>query len=186
MANPTDGLGVAAYVTLSGSNGNSTIFNTSGGADKTDGGNGQGVGAGTAASGTKPVAQYSLTLSVGASGGYETALSCLAKQVDVVNDPVTPANSNVVVKSYNNPSAGSPSWYNPSNFAGYDADVASVSDAASISAGEESFVITALAPGQAIIEVQFATFDNSNGDAGNEQENPSDMIYAQVVVTVIP
>ena len=81
--NPTDGLGVAAYVTLSGSNGSSTIFNSSGGANQTNGNNGQGIGPGTAASGTKPVAQYSLTLSVSAAGGYETSLVCLATMKDV-------------------------------------------------------------------------------------------------------
>lgn len=186
MSTLTDGIGVAAYVTLSGSNGSSIIHNTSGGDNKANGANGQGIGAGTAASGTKPVAQYSLTLSVAAAGGYETALVCLANLVDVANTPVTVHNSEIVVKSYNNPSAGSPAWYNPSNFAGYSADVASVSDTASISASSETFVVTALHPGQATIEVQFATFDNSNGDAGNPQENPSDMIYAQIVVTVIP
>ena len=181
---PTDGLGVAAYITLSGSNGNSTITNSSGGANQSNGNNGQGIGPGTAATGTEPVAQYALTLSVGANGGYETSLVCLAKLVDVANSQYTPVNS-IVVKSYNNPSAGSPAWYKPSNFAGYSADVASVSDTASISVGSESFVITALNPGQAIIEVQFPTFDNTNGD-DSDTGNPKDMIYVQVVVTVIP
>ena|ERR1700690_4146148 len=181
---PTDGLGVAAYVTLSGSNGLSTILNSSGGANKSQGTNGQGIGPGTAASGTFPVAQYSLTLSVSAAGGYETSLVCLAKLVDVQNNAYSP-NGEIVVKSYNNPSAGSPSWYRPSNFAGYSADVASVSDTASISVGSESFVITALNPGQAIIEVQFPTFDNTNADS-SANGDPTDMIYVQVVCTVIP
>ena len=189
---PTDGLGVAAYITLSGSNGNSTITNSSGGANQSNGNNGQGIGPGTAATGTEPVAQYALTLSVGANGGYETSLVCLAKLVDVANSQYTPVNS-IVVKSYNNPSAGSPAWYKPSNFAGYSADVASVSDTASISVGSESFVITALNPGQAIIEVLFPTFDNNlgnqTGDTVNpnvEAYNPLLAIYVQVVVTVIP
>ena len=189
---PTDGLGVAAYVTLSGSSGSSVIYNSSGGANQSNGNNGQGIGPGTAATGTEPVAQYALTLSVGANGGYETSLVCLAKLVDVANSQYTPVNS-IVVKSYNNPSAGSPAWYKPSNFAGYSADVASVSDTASISVGSESFVITALNPGQAIIEVLFPTFDNNlgnqTGDTVNpnvEAYNPLMAIYVQVVVTVIP
>lgn len=181
---PTDGLDVAAYVTLSGSNGLSVVTNTSGGANQSDGGNGQGIGAGTAASGTKPVAQYALTLSVAAAGGYESSLVCLATLKDVANSAYSP-NGEIVVKSYNNPSAGSPSWYRPSNFAGYSADVASVSDTASISVGSESFVITALNPGQAIIEVQFPTFDNTEGNSSGTG-NPFDMIYAQIVVTVLP
>ena len=179
--NPTDGLGVAAYILLSGSNGSSVIHNSSGGAGTANGNNGQGIGPGTAG----PNAQYSLTLSVAAAGGYETSLVCLASLIDVGKNAYSPVGE-IVVKSYNNPSAGSPAWFNPSNFAGYSADVASVSDTASISVGSESFVITALNPGQAIVEVQFPTFDNTNGDAGNEQENPSDMIYAQIVVTVLP
>lgn len=185
--NPTDGLGVAAYVTVSGSSGNSVIANSNGGANKSMGtpGNGQGIGPGTAASGTFPVAQYSLTLSVGSNGGYVASLVALAVMKDVQNNAYTPVNS-ITTKSYNNPSAGSPSWYRPSNFAGYSADVVAVSDTASISVGSESFVITALNPGQGIVEVQFPTFDNTNGDAGNEQENPIDMIYVQIVVTVIP
>lgn len=181
--NPTDGLNVAAYVTLSGTSGSSVIHNSSGGANKTDGGNGQGVGPGTAASGTKPVAQYSLTLSVAAAGGYASSLAVTAALKDVINGAYTPV-GNIVVKSYNNPSAGSPSWYRPSNFAGYSADVASVTEA-TVSAGNEVFTITALAPGQAIVECQFPTFDNTNGDSSGTG-NPFDMVYVQVVVTVLP
>jgi len=183
--NPTDGLGVAAYINLSGSNGLSVITNPSGGSTVhpgTNGGNGQGIGA-TAGS-SFPQGQYALTLSVGANGGYETSLVCLATLVDVKDNAYSPVGE-IVVKSYNNPSAGSPAFYRPSNFAGYSADVASVSDTASISVGSESFVITALNPGQAIIEVQFPTFDNTEGDSSGTG-NPFDMIYAQVVVTVIP
>lgn len=181
--NPTDGLGVAAYVTLSGSSGSSVIHNSSGGANKANGNNGQGIGPGTAASGSFPVAQYSLTLSVSAAGGYASSLSVTAALKDVSNSAYTPVN-NIQVKSYNNPSAGSPAWYNPSNFAGYSADVASVTEP-SVSAGNEVFTITALNPGQAIVECQFPTFDNTNGNY-SQTGNPHDMIYVQVVVTVIP
>lgn len=181
--NPTDGLGVAAYVTLSGSSGSSVIHNSSGGANQTNGNNGQGIGPGTAASGTKPVAQYSLTLSVAAAGGYASSLAVTAALVDVANSAYTPVNT-IVVKSYNNPSAGSPAWYRPSNFAGYSADVASVTEA-TVSAGNEVFTITALNPGQAIVECQFPTFDNTTGDSSGTGD-PVDMIYVQVVVTVIP
>lgn len=190
--NPTDGLGVAAYITLSGSSGSSVIHNSSGGANQSNGNNGQGIGPGTAASGTKPVAQYSLTLSVSAAGGYASSLAVTAALKDVANSAYTPVN-NIVVISYNNPSAGSPSWYRPSNFAGYSPDVASVTEA-TVSAGNEVFTITALAPGQAIIECQFPTFDNTNGNQANATPtpvagtafNPKNMIYVQIVCTVIP
>lgn len=193
---PTDGLGVAAYITLSGSSGSSVIHNSSGGANQSNGNNGQGIGPGTAASGTKPVAQYSLTLSVGAAGGFASSLAVTAALKDVGNNAYTPV-GNIVTVSYNNPSTDgdgdTPAWYNPSNFSGYSADVASVSEA-SVSSGNEVFTITALNPGQAIIECQFPTFDNTLGngatgatDGGSPmQQNPTNMIYAQVVVTVIP
>jgi hypothetical protein len=180
---PTDGLGVAAYVTLSGSSGSSVIHNSSGGANKSNGNNGQGIGPGTAASGSFPVAQYSLTLSVSAAGGYASSLAVTAALKDVSNSAYTPVGT-IVAKSYNNPSAGSPAWYNPSNFAGYSADVASVSESG-VSSSNEVFTITALNPGQAIVECQFPTFDNTNGDY-SQTGNPKDMIYVQVVVTVIP
>lgn len=83
----------------------------------------------------------------------------------------------ILYKSYNDPAnkAGSPpSWYNPSNFSGYDPNVASVS---------ASGLITARNLGQAVIEVSAPAFDNSVaaqfGLAGNA-------IYTQIVVTVIP
>jgi hypothetical protein len=82
-------------------------------------------------------------------------------------------------RSESNPSAGSPAWYKPSNFAGYTPDVASVSS---------SGLITALALGQAVIEVLFATFDNTETAQGNPYDNvtnPNDMIYARIVVNVV-
>ena len=190
---PTDGLGVAAYVTLSGSSGSSVIYNSSGGANKSNGNNGQGIGPGTAASGHFPVAQYSLTLSVSAAGGYASSLAVTAALVDVGNNAYTPVGT-IVAKSYNNPSAGSPAWYNPSNFAGYSADVASVSESG-VSSSNEVFTITALNPGQAIVECAFPTFDNTLGNQepqsppsppNPETLNPLMAIYAQVVVTVLP
>jgi hypothetical protein len=122
-------------------------------------------------------------LSVSAAGGYASSLAVTARLADVQNNTYTPV-GNVVAKSYNNPSAGSPAWYRPSNFAGYSADVASVSEA-TVSSGNEVFTITALNPGQAIVECQFPTFDNTNGDY-TQTGNPKDMIYVQVVCTVIP
>ena len=80
----------------------------------------------------------------------------------------------VQYKSLNNPNAGSPAWYKPSNLSPYTGDIASVS------AGG---LITALAVGQAIIEISFPVFDNSfaaqNGLA-------AEAIYTQIVVTVTP
>jgi len=153
--NPTDGLNVAAKVTVSGT-------------------------------GITQIAgpEYSLTLSLSDAGGYSSSVVATAVMEDVAGSAYSPVGE-IVVKSYANPSAGSPAWYNPDNFSGYDADIVSVSDTASISVGSETFLITGLAVGQGIVEVQFPTFDNTNGD-DSTTGNPKDMIYAQIVVTVIP
>jgi hypothetical protein len=185
---PTDGLGVAAYITLSGGTGASALTNCSGGSlthPGTTGGNGQGIGA--TAGGVFPVAQYAITLSVSGAGTYETTALLTADLVDVQNNQYAPSDlDQFTAISYNNPSAGSPSWYRPSNFAGYSADVASVS-AAGISGSTSAISVTALNPGQAIVEVAFATFDNT---IGNTAQPPADQpvmkIYVQVIVTVIP
>lgn len=180
--NPTDGLGVAAFVQLTGTN----LTNRSGGSlahPGSNGGNGQGIGA-TASSGsgagTFPVAQYALTQSLSAAGGFAATTQLAVVLKDVQNNTYSPTGS-PVYKSYNNPGvSGTPAWYKPSNgTAGpntYNPNVASVSG---------SGLITALAVGQAIIEVQFPTFDNTEGDSSGTGD-PFDMIYAQIVVTVIP
>jgi hypothetical protein len=88
-----------------------------------------------------------------------------------------------VYRSYSDPAnkAGSaPVWYRPSNFSGYDPNVASVSSTG---------LITARFAGQAIIEVAFPTFDNTLGNGpqvtGGLTAEPINMIYANVVVNVI-
>jgi hypothetical protein len=173
---PTDGLGVAAFVHVSGSSGSSVIGGV--GAEQS----GQGTGA--VPSGTRPVAQYALTLSVSAAGGYASSLAATASLVDAQNNSYVPSdNDQFTAISYNNPSAGSPAWYNPSNFAGYNPNVASVS-AAGISGSTSSITITALNPGQAVIEVAFATFDNTLGT--NPEGQPVQKIFVQILVTVIP
>jgi hypothetical protein len=165
--NPTDGLGVAAYVHVSGSG---VSANLTVGAGKPNPGN------------------YKLTLSLTAAGGHAITCQLTAAMVDAADTAYSPVGSAVYV-SYNDPAVDgdgdTAAWFNPSNFAGYDASVASVSS---------SGLITALALGEAIIEVQFPTFDNTLGnsasgavDGGSPmQQNPINMIYTQIVVSVIP
>lgn len=173
---PTDGLGVAAYVHLVGSSGSSVV--------ESNGAAFSGQGTGAVPSGTKPCAQYGLTLSVSAAGGFASSLVVTATAVDAQNNLYEPSDlDSFTAISYNNPSHGSPTWYRPSAFSGYNADVASVS-AAGISSSSEAITITALNPGQAIVEVAFATFDNTLGNGPDSQ--PVEKIYAQVVVQVIP
>jgi hypothetical protein len=189
----TTGLGVAAYIQLAGGTGASALTNTSGGSlthPGSNGGNGQGIGA--TAGGVFPVAQYAITLSVSGTGTYETTADLVASLVDAQNNPYDPSDLDQFTSvSYNNPSQGSPAWYNPSNFAGYNPNVASTT-ASGISGSTSTVAITALNPGQAIVEVCFATFDNTLGaanpaaGANTVESQPLMKIYVQVVVTVIP
>lgn len=184
--NPTDGLGVAAYVQVTGTG----ITNRAGGGlttgtEMTGAGYPNGQGIGGVASTNHPVAQYALSLSVSASGGLAATCQLTTVLKDVANTTYSTSNSgNTVYKSYNNPAAGSPSWYRPSpgttggttGNTTYNASVASVSSTG---------LITALFPGQAIIEVQFPTFDNvMTPEDDATTGNPTQMIYAQIVCTV--
>jgi hypothetical protein len=187
---PTDGLNVAAYVQVTGTN----ITNCAGGgltiateatANDTTGLNGQGYGA--VASTHHPVAQYALQLSLSGKtiGGTVYASTCQLNTVlkDVANTTYSGIQS-PTYKSYNDPLAGNPAWYRPSNGqAGpetYNPNVASVSSTG---------LITAIAKGQAIIEVQYPTFDfvQSSLDPEPTQASgdPVQMVYCQIVVTVV-
>jgi hypothetical protein len=90
---------------------------------------------------------------------------------------------NFTAYSYNNPAAGSPAWYKPSNFAGYSADVCS---AAASSTNDATITITGLHLGTGVVEVAFPTFDNTIGTDTQAEDEPTMFIYVQVIVTVIP
>lgn len=188
--NSTTGLSVAAYVVLSGTG----LTNPSGGSlgnPGSTGGNGQGVGATEGGSGSVstapgyPQAQYALTLSLSSSGGYSNSATLTAALVDVENNSVSDTGAiNFTAKSYNNPSAGSPSWYRPSNFGSYSADVAS---AVASSTDDATITITSINVGNAIVEVAFPTFGlNDSSVPAGETDYDNDKIYVLVNVTVIP
>jgi len=190
---PTDGLGVAAYVVLSGGTGASALSNPSGGSLAHPGtqgspSNGQGIGATEGKSSVVstapgfPVAQYAITLSLSAASTYETTAVLTAALVDVQNHAYSPV-GNFTAYSYNDPAAGSPAWYKPSNFAGYNPNVASV---VASSTNDATITVTALALGTAVIEVAFPTFDNTIGTDTQAEDEPTQFIYVQVYVTVIP
>ncbi len=182
---PTDGLGVAAYVQVTGTN----ITNCAGGGltvateatpNDTTGLNGNGYGA--VASVNHPVAQYALQLSLSSKtiGGTAYHNTCQLTTVlkDVANTTYSGPVNSPTYKSYADPDAGSPSWFRPSQFAGYsDGSVMSVSS---------SGLVTALALGQGILEVQFPTFDDvMTPETDHNTGNPTMFIYAQIVVTVV-
>jgi hypothetical protein len=155
-SNPTTGIGVIAYVQATAS----PVALTSTGV------NGQGNGAGTGST-NHPVAQYAVTLSL--ANSPTTTLTAVLK--DVANTTESSSNGNVAkFKAYCTQSAPS----RPASTGSPDI-VATV--------GATSGVIVAQHVGQTIVEVQFATFDNTEGNDSNTG-NPKDMVYCQIVVTV--
>ena len=161
--NPTDGLNVAAVVTVAGT-----------GITKV--GSQVALLAGTTTGGH----QYHLDLSVSGAGGYAATCQLTTTIVDVKGTTYTPVNS-VVYKSYNDPTGA---FFNPSVLVLNNSSPKYSALIASVSAGG---LITALNPGQAIIEVQFPTFDDTQTpETDSDTGNPEEMIYSQVEVRVHP
>ena len=159
--NPTDGLNVAAVVTVAGT-----------GITKV--GSQVALVAGTTTGGH----QYHLNLSV--SGASPNAATCQLTTtiVDVKGNTYTPTGT-VVYKSYNDPTGA---FFNPSPLILNNSSPAYSALVASVSA---SGLITALHPGQAIIEVQFPTFDDvQTPETDSDTGNPEEMIYSQIEVRV--
>jgi hypothetical protein len=123
-----------------------------------------------------------MTLSLSAAGTYETVAVLTAAAVDAQNNAYSPV-GNFTAYSYNDPAAGSPAWYKPSNFAGYSPNVAS---AVASSTNDATITITALAVGQAVIEVAFPFSDNTLGVDPQGEQEPNQFIFVQVLCTVIP
>jgi hypothetical protein len=123
-----------------------------------------------------------LSLAAKTINGVAYAATCQLTTTikDVAGTTFTGTNS-PVYKSYADPVGA---WYNPSNVpapAGapaYSGLIASVSG---------SGLITGLHVGQCIVEVQYSTFDDVQNPATNTGTgNPWAMIYAQIVVNVVP
>ena len=159
--NPTDGLGSAVVVIVAGT-----------GITKV--GNQVALSAGTTTGGH----QYALSLNVGGTPNPATC-QLTVTLVDVKGNTYSALVNAVTYKSYNDPVGA---FYNPSLIVlnntspKYSALVASVS---------ASGLITALNPGQAIIEVQFPCFDEvQSPETDSDTGNPKDMIYSQIICTV--
>jgi hypothetical protein len=198
-SNPTTGIGVAAYVHVSGLN----VTNPAGGSLVHPGTtaspiNGQGIGA--TAGGVFPVAQYALTLSLsGATVNgvhYNPSAELIATIVDVLNEPITNGGYNqtdAVWEALCAPAPNTEGWYRPNNgsstgsaTSNYNACVITLSTPYGTYGAD--VVVTANALGQCVLECQFPTFDNTLGDNDGytiPEQGPVMFIYAQVVVTVI-
>jgi len=183
--NPTDGLAVAAYVQVTGTN----VVNSSGGVGAAQGTTGTPLGQGiSAVASTKhPNADYELTLSLGSKtvNGVAYSNTCQLTTVikDVANTTYTPRIGSPVYKSYGNPTGA---FYNPSNALSGNGLLANqVAYSALTASVSASGLVTGLHIGQTVIEVLFPIFDNT---LGNEPTmgNPQEMIYNQITVNVIP
>jgi hypothetical protein len=208
-SNPTTGLGVAAYVQVSGVNvtpaGSLTGAPTNDPIGGATSGYPQGQGSGAVPSANHPVAQYALTLSLsGATVNgvtYESTEELSAVLKDVADNTITNGGYNqtdAVWIAYCAPAPNTEGWYRPNNFGAvgkspaYNACVV-VLGPSGYDSGYETYdadvVVTANAVGQCVIECQFPTFDNTIGDNdgyNQPEKGPIMFIYAQIVCTVIP
>ncbi len=182
--NPTDGLAVAAYVTVTGTN----VVNNSGGAAATQGMTGYplGQGIGACATSDDPQAQYELTLSLGSKTVNGVAYSNTCQLTTILKDVLSntyATSGSVVYHSYGNPVGA---WYNPSNgISGNGLLANQVAYSAVTASVSGSGLVTGLHVGQAVIGVQYPVFDNNLGNEST-MGNPQEMIFAQIVVNVIP
>ena len=167
--NPTDGLGVGAYVTL--------LDNNSGASKLTKVGSSVALSPGNTVGGI----QYACTLSVAGTSPYASTVQLVPLVVDVKGNTYSAINT-PTYKCYGTPQNSG--WYNPKPYSdttstspNYNADIASVSS---------SGLVTAIAPGQVIVEVQFPTFDDvMTPETNTGTGNPTMMIYAQIILTVV-
>lgn len=201
-SNPTTGLGVAAYVQVTGPNvqpaGGLTGAPTNDAIGGATSGYPQGQGSGASPSANHPVAQYSLTLSLTGKTvngvKYNSSAELVAVLKDVANTTIVNGGYNqtdVVWEAYCAPAPNTEGWYRPNNgTAGpntYNACVVTLG--AGYGTYDADVVVTANAVGQCIVEAQFPTFDNTLGDNDGyniPEQTPVMMIYAQIIVTVIP
>lgn len=200
-SNPTTGLGVAAYVHVSGVNVTPAGGLTGGPTNDAIGGASsgfpQGQGTGAVPSAGHPVAQYALTLSLsGATVNgvtYSPSAELVASVVDVANTAQTGSYEvDAVWEAYCAPAPNTEGWYRPNNFGAvgkspaYNACVVILG--APYGTYDADVVVTANAVGQCIVEAQWPTFDNDLGDNDGytrPTETPIMMITAQIIVTVL-
>ncbi len=190
--NPTDGLNTACYVQVTGGDAGNQLTNLSLGAAKVQGTTGaplgQGIGAGMGST-NHPQAQYHLTLSLAHNtvNGVAYIATCQLTTVikDVANTTYTPRIGSPVYKSYSDPVGA---WYNPSNAISGNGLLANqVAYSALVASVSGSGLVTALHVGQCVVEVQFPVFDNvMTPETDHDTGDPTQMIYVQIVVDVIP
>jgi hypothetical protein len=169
--NPTDGLGSACLIQASGTG--LTAFKAVGSAGNLP---------------ADPI-NYSVTLSVSAAGGNASSVVVTPSLVDIHNNAYSATAASWVYRSYNNPQITESAFSSLSPRISYTAKVASVG-----ASGASTVTITALAPGQAIVEILYPTFDNTEGTVNQGNLGgasagttvPKDSIARRITVTVLP
>lgn len=160
--NPTDGKGSAVFVQLSGT-GVTALH--------------------TPATNQPNAGPYAVTLSLSGTSSVVVTPSL----VDVTNTAYSATAASWVYRSYNDPQITETTFTSLSPAISYTAKIASVG-----ASGASTVTVTGLAKGQAIIEVAYPTFDNTEGSitvgnlggASAGTTVPKDAIYVQLIVTV--
>jgi hypothetical protein len=179
---PTDGLGVLAIVLVAGTNVAKVGSQVSQSAGITPGGHQYAV--------TLSLSSQTVTVFEGQPSSLGSPEAChptcqlTPQAVDVKGNDYTPVNS-ATYKSYNYPSF---SGYNPSNAISGNGLLANqVAYSALVASVSGSGLITAHNVGQAIIEVQYPTFDDvMTPETDHDTGDPTMMVFSQIIVTVVP
>jgi hypothetical protein len=170
---PTTGLSTPVYITLAGTG--LTVTPTS-------------------AVTTPNSGPYNVTLSVSAAGGKASSVVVTPTLVDVSNASQSATVANWTYRSYNDPQITEASIYTGSlNGANIAPKPTSTAKIASVGAsGASTVTVTALNPGQAIVEINYPSFGNSGGTTSQGNLGgpsagtavPTNAIGTQLIVTV--
>jgi hypothetical protein len=173
--NPTDGLGSAAFVQMSGT----------------------GVTAVLTPSANHPnPAHYRVNLSVSGANGVPSSVVVTPSLVDVANTAYGSTAASWVYRSYNDPQVTEASFQtgpgNPTNLWPKPTQTAKLCSVGA--SGAATVTVTALSPGKAVVEAVYPTFDGSIGSitVGNEggpsagTTVPKDEIFSALHVTIFP
>jgi hypothetical protein len=165
--NPTDGLGSAVYVQLSGTNVIPYL---------------------TPSANHPNPAHYSVTLSLSGAGGFASSVVITPSLVDVSDAAYAATAASWVYNSYNNPQVTEASFQTgPGNPTNLDPKPTQTAKLCSVSAsGASTVTVTGLSYGKAVIEVVYPTFDGSEGfiTAGGTSY-PKDKIFALLDVKIV-
>ena len=143
-------------------------------------------GAGTGAAGAVDGTQvYGVTLSVGSKGGFNPTVALTTTILDTQDNTIAQGSLTPLLVSYASPTVASNSHWNPSTAStGFPVPTNSNGQVVTVSGS----TITAVSPGQAVIDVQFPFASNTLSNMSGDSQDPviRQNIFAQIIVQVIP